>query len=665
MQKEFKLEKKRFRPEIEGLRVIAAVLVAVYHIWLGRVSGGVDVFFVVSGFLITASLVSRHLREGYINFFKYVWNLMKRLLPASFFVLSVVVILTLLFLPSVQWKQLINELFASMFYFENWRLAIDSVDYLDSSNPQSPLQHFWAMSIQGQFYIILFLIVTTAIFLSQKLKMSMRNMLTILFTIIFLSSFIFSLYQTSVNQPVAYFDTRTRMFEFIVGGFVFLFIDRIKITKAFSFLIGWLGLIGLILCGIIFDVSTNFPGAIALWPVLCAVLVLVAGQNATNLGVEKFLGNKIFVKLGSYSYAFYLWHWVVLTFYKTMFDMNIGILDGTAILVASIMLSFITTEFVEKPLRSKNGIFIVRFSPVLLILVITSSFLLYEFKKTEIEYEGLIYSENHPGAMSILPEYADYNRTEKLIPNLAIAKDDLPVTYETDCNQMGTRTESKHCTVGNEHAEYEVALVGGSHSAHWYGAFEEIAKEDKNIKVTNITKSACRFSADYMTQDCDEWNQNVLKLLEEKNPDLVILTADIGSSSYPEVTDGYLERYNDLDKLGIEVMAIRDNPWFDVNIPECIEEHGKESSNCQIDRDKVLPEPSKWDRLDVIPPNVHYVDYTEHFCDEETCYPTKGNVIIYFDENHITNTYMKTLTPFIRQDLHDVLKKTSDFSVDS
>lgn len=663
MQKEVRLEKKRFRPEIEGLRVIAALLVAIYHIWLGRVSGGVDVFFVVSGFLITASLVSRHLREGYVNIFKFIGNLMKRLLPASFFVLTAVVILTIIFLPSVQWRQLINELVASALYFENWRLAIDSVDYLDSSNPQSPLQHFWAMSIQGQFYIILFVIVTAAIFLSRVFKVQMRSMLTIIFALIFITSLIFSIYLTSVNQPVAYFDTRARMFEFIVGGLLFLFIDRVRLAKSISFVIGWAGLIGLILCGIIFDVSSNFPGVIALWPVLCAVLVLLAGQNSTALGVEKFLGNKIFVKLGSYSYAFYLWHWVVLTFYKTSYDMEIGILDGSAILIASIILSYITTEIVEKPMRSKDGKFILRFAPVLAALVITSSFLIYEYKNSKIEYEGLIYSENHPGAMSILPGYSNYDKTEELIPDLASVKDDLPETYETDCNQMGTRTEAKYCIIGNDKAEYEIALVGGSHSAHWYGAFEEITKEKEEIKLVNITKSACRFSSDYMTDDCDEWNQNVLDLLSERKPDLVILTADIGSNNYPEVTDGYLERYKQLDELGLEVMAIRDNPWFEVNIPECIAAHGPESSTCQIDKENVIPDPSKWDRLEDKPDNVHYVDYSEHFCDDEVCYPTKGNVIIYFDENHITNTYMKTITPFVAQDLYKILSEISDFTL--
>lgn len=655
MAQEKVLEKKRFRPEIEGVRVIAALLVAIYHIWLGRVSGGVDVFFVVSGFLITASLVSRHLREGYVDFFKFIWNLLKRLLPASYFVLSVVTILAILFLPSVQWRQLINELIASMFYFENWRLAIDSVDYLDSSNPQSPLQHFWAMSIQGQFYIILFLIVTVAIFISKQFKINMKKVLTVLFVITFLASFLFSIYQTSVNQPVAYFDTRTRMYEFIVGGLLFLFIDKIKISKSLSFLVGWLGLIGLILCGIIFDVSTLFPGAIALWPVMCAVLILIAGQNSTNLGVENFLGHKVFVKLGSYSYAFYLWHWVVLIFYKTLYDMEIGILDGSAILFTSIILSYITTEFIEKPLRSKKRPFIYKFSPILIVLIVTSSFLIYKYESNTIDYDGFMYSEDHPGAMSILTEHSNYDKSASLIPNLAVAKDDLPGTYETDCNQMGTRTEAKNCTVGNEDAEYKVALVGGSHSAHWYGAFEEITKQDENINVTNITKSACRFSAEHMTDDCDQWNENVLELLSEMKPDLVILTADIGNNLYPDVPEGYLTRYAQLEEMGIEIMAIRDNPWFEVNIPECIEEHGPNSVECEIDREEVLPTPSKWDKLEEKPGNVNYVDYSEHFCDEEVCYPTKGNVIIYFDENHITNTYVKTITPFIREDLMSIL----------
>ncbi|UTH14496.1 acyltransferase [Macrococcus equipercicus] len=178
--------KKKFRPEIEGLRAVAAILVAVYHIWFGRVSGGVDVFFVVSGFLITTSLLSKVRRTGTVNFFDFIFGLLKRLLPSAFFVLYTVIIFSYIFIDQSQWVQIIKEVFASSFYYENWQLALSATDYLDQSNEKSPVQHFWAMSIQGQFYLIWFLIFTFAIKFFNK---NIRKTLAVFFTLLLIVSF--------------------------------------------------------------------------------------------------------------------------------------------------------------------------------------------------------------------------------------------------------------------------------------------------------------------------------------------------------------------------------------------------------------------------------------------------------------------------------------------
>ena len=140
--KDLKIPLKRYRPEVEGVRTVATLLVAVYHIWLGRVSGGIDVFFVLSGFLITTSLLSRVERTGSVGFVNFIVGLAKRLFPQALFVTLAVGISAIFIIPKVQWESFISHIFASTFYFENWRLAIDSVDYLARDNATSPLQHF-------------------------------------------------------------------------------------------------------------------------------------------------------------------------------------------------------------------------------------------------------------------------------------------------------------------------------------------------------------------------------------------------------------------------------------------------------------------------------------------------------------------------------------------
>src|SRR5699024_3188819 len=344
--------KKQYRPEIEGLRFVAALLVAIYHIWMMRVSGGVDVFFVVSGFLITTSLLSKYARDGYIQFFNFIGGLLKRLLPQAVTVLIFVTIMSYFILPEVRHIDTIKEIFASLFYYENWQLAITGTDYLDQNNAKSPVQHFWAMSIQGQFYLIWFLGVSATVFIYSKTKFEIKNVLLAILLVLFVVSLSYSVFLTEVNQPWAYFATRTRVWEFAVGSILMMFIFKAKLPDILSMVLGWIGLIGLTITGLIMDVGASFPSYIALWPVTAAVLVMLAGQNPTSFGVEKFLGSKPMVYLGGLSYGLYLWHWPLLSFYYVIFGTyDVSLIHGIIIILLSLFLSYLTTNLVEKPLN--------------------------------------------------------------------------------------------------------------------------------------------------------------------------------------------------------------------------------------------------------------------------------------------------------------------------
>ncbi len=147
------IPEKRYRSEIEGLRTVATLLVAMYHIWFDRVSGGIDVFFVLSGFLITTTLLNRIEKTGKLNFGIHILNTAKRLFPLAYIVIFVTAVSSLYILPKVQWDSLVAHIYASIGYFENWRLSLDAVDYLAREEPASPFQHYWSLSVQGQFML--------------------------------------------------------------------------------------------------------------------------------------------------------------------------------------------------------------------------------------------------------------------------------------------------------------------------------------------------------------------------------------------------------------------------------------------------------------------------------------------------------------------------------
>lgn len=227
---------RKFRLEIEGLRFVAALLVAIYHIWFNRVSGGVDVFFVISGFLITSSILSTINRTGELKFLPYIKKLMKRLLPSVFFILSIVLVLSYFLLPKSIFGKTLKEVLASMFFYQNWQLAISNTDYLDASQMKTPIEHFWALSIQGQFYLIWFLLFTIILILVKKYhNLNVKRVINTLLGIIFVTSLAYSIYLTSTNQQWAYFTTFTRVWQFALGSLLCINLSSIRVNKVLQY----------------------------------------------------------------------------------------------------------------------------------------------------------------------------------------------------------------------------------------------------------------------------------------------------------------------------------------------------------------------------------------------------------------------------------------------
>ena len=657
---------KRYRPEIEGLRIIAALLVAVYHIWFSRVSGGVDVFFVVSGFLVSASLLSRYNREGTVRFGPFALGLLKRLLPNALIVLLVVAVAGFFFLPEVRHYATLRELFASLFYYENWQLAVTGTDYLDQGNAKSPVQHFWAMSIQGQFYIVLFLVVALAVVLTRRTAWRIRPLLVAILATLLVISFAFSVYLTQVDQPWAYFDTRTRVWEFAIGGLLCLFISRVELVRPVSLVLGWMGLTVLISTALVLDVGSSFPGYFALLPVGAAVMILLAGQNPTPLGVEKFLGWRPMVFLGGYSYGLYLWHWPLLSFYYVIFGTkDVAFLHGALIILVAFGLSFLSTTLVERPAGasvSRHGLGLKGFRPIITLFVAVLMVLLawtaYGRMKSA-EQDGKVGSPDYPGAVAMQDGYPAPPELEP-IPSLADVKDDKAQPYIDGCHQRQGSSEVLICEYGQlDDYLYTVAIVGGSKAAHWLPSLRSFAVEER-IRVLNVSKSGCLLSlGEARDADCTEWNDNVVDEVSAESPDLLVALAD---SSYPGVDvvpPGFLEQFALIRERNVPILAIRDTPTMPQDVPECLNAARHQNGECDADRDAALRSPSSWERLESPPMGVEYVDYSDFFCNEDSCPAVIGNVVVYIDSNHMSATFSKSFGPIIRDDVMRILEGNS------
>jgi peptidoglycan/LPS O-acetylase OafA/YrhL len=668
---------KKFRPEIEGVRAVAALLVAVYHIWIGSVSGGVDVFFIVSGYLITTSLLSKMEREGRINIFEYLLGLAKRLFPIAFTVLLFTTVFSFLILPKSVWKQTIPEIFSSAFYFQNWQLANTAVDYLAKDNVASPFQHFWALSIQGQFYVTWPLIIILAYFAARKIfKLPVRKTLLAVLSIIFTVSLSYSVYITSANQPWAYFDTFARVWEFSLGGILALLIPYLTFKKPVSFVMGWFGLTVICFTGILLPVSNVFPGYAALLPTTGVMLVILAAENGSRFGVEKLLGSKPFLFLGNSSYGFYLWHWPILIFYYTYLGTDtVTYQGGLAILLGAFVLSILSVKILESPVRkisvkqSKIKLAGIMVTFMLPVIFIGTSWGIYVDKlqeslekansesiKVNVGIESIEESsvEDHPGARTI-SDNIKANPDIDPIPNPINAKNDVPTFYDDrDCFSSRTEKGVSKCSYGElDNPAYTIALVGGSHSGHWLPALEIVA-EKQNLQIDLYNKDACRFSSDdfdgMLSESCMEWNVDVMEPLLSDPPDLIFTLANVNSGD--TIPAGYLSKWEEFEGI-TKVFALRDNPRMDEDPPLCVE---KNPDKCSVQRKDSLSAIPPWENTENIPDNVIFADMSEYFCDDKTCQPVIGNVLVYRDYHHITATYSRTLAPALEKHLVKALE---------
>ncbi|HYH31073.1 MAG TPA: acyltransferase, partial [Pseudonocardia sp.] len=330
------------------------MLVVVHHVWTGRVSGGVDVFFVISGFLLTGQL-ARAAAAGPLDLRRRWSRMVLRLLPAAVTVLLGTVVAAALLLPEGRWLQTVREVAATALFLENWQLAADSVDYAARSNATSVVQHFWSLSIQVQFFVAWPLAVALLVLVARGAAHRLHAHLTLTLLGVFAASLAFSVALTAADQPLAYFNSLTRLWEFALGGLLALWIDRFPWTRGERVGFGWTGVLGLLACGFVLDGASVFPGYAALWPTVCAVLVLQAGVTRSRYGVDRVLTWRPLQVVGRMSYALYLWHWPVLVLYMVARDRErLGPLGGLAVIATAVVLAVLTSRFVEEPVRRRR-----------------------------------------------------------------------------------------------------------------------------------------------------------------------------------------------------------------------------------------------------------------------------------------------------------------------
>ncbi|GAA3760316.1 peptidoglycan/LPS O-acetylase OafA/YrhL [Spinactinospora alkalitolerans] len=658
-----------YRPEIQGLRAVAVLLVAAYHIWLGRVSGGVDVFLLLTGFLITGSLVRAVERRGRVGFTAFWARLLGRLTPPAALVLLGTLVATALWLPQSRWRDVIAETVATALYHENWYLAANAVDYLARDSDLSPLQHFWSLSIQWQFYLLWPVLIALAALVARRRGWGLRPVVLAALGAVAGVSFAYSVRITGTDQAWAYFDTGARLWEPALGGALAIVLPHLRLPRAPRVAMGWLGLAALVSCGILLQVSTMFPGWIALWPTGAAVLVVVAGTTGSRFGADRLLTWRPLHYIGDISYALYLWHWPVLVVYLGVADRQVASpLGGCCVLAVSLALAAATKWLVEggvqRFVRTRSApLWSVAVAVVCLLPVFTAAGgWSVHLDRQELHRRELASDPgNYPGAAVLAADFAGPVPDVPVLPAPADADGDQGENKEPGgCHDMFEATTADPCVDGPADAERTVALIGHSHIAHWYPAMREAA-ERNGWRLITMTKDACHFTTgpwhrgrdDY--PECEAWNADVMAGLAEDPPDVVVTHATRSSIGNGEqVLEGYEERWAELAALGSRVVALRDTPRMGFDAPECVARNGADSPECETEFTLSLAQEPPYERLSAAS-EATFIDLDDYVCPDGRCRSVIGNVLVYYDESHMTGTFSRTLAPALETELKAAL----------
>ena len=565
--------------QIQGLRAVAAILVTVFHARL--VPGGfigVDIFYVISGYLITGLILREIEKTGTLDLRSFYQRRIKRLLPTSVFVLFVTAIFAWILFPPITRDALGRDLFAAAAYISNYLFAWWQNDYQNLNATPSPFIHYWSLAVEEQFYIVWPLFIFFLARYGKKIVFAGIAITTLL-------SLLFSIYLTQVAPIWAFYSLPTRAWELGFGALL-LFLPE---TKKKIRILPWLGFFGIALSSFNFNENTAFPGKNALVPVLATVFLMASIKYWPPL-FNDLANSRLSQWLGAISYPLYLWHWPALVLPSSAMGRPLRFYERFLCILLTIVLAHYTSKYIEEPLRHKN------FAPRTIYkgAAITTAASLVA---------GVLISFT---SSSIITTKGEVSYQFDLVQVM-----EKPDVYGDGCHVNYGETKSGYCTYGDKESSNTIVLYGDSHAAQWFPVLEKMAKE-RGFKLVSLTKSACP-AVDAKRPDqgafkmvhCTKWRENSIKRIAEIQP-LAVITSSFqyftpANSSISRAqwwNDGQRKLLKGLRGSTNNLIYISDTPRPLRDIPNCLA--SRDSKVCDsTERSKVSVIPG----FDVINPN--------------------------------------------------------------
>ena len=664
-----------FRADIEGLRAVAVVAVVLFHAGVPATAGGyvgVDVFFVLSGFLITGLLHREVEQTGRLDFARFYARRVRRLLPAAAFVVAGTVLASAALLSPLRAADVAKDGAASALYAANYRFATVATDYFAATEP-SPLLHFWSLAVEEQFYLVWPLLLA---FVAARRRAAAGTLAGIVVV-----SFAACVWLTAEARPWAFFSLPTRAWELGAGGLVALAAPRLKTLRpGVATILGWAGLAAILAAVVTYDDRTAFPGAAAALPVLGTAAVVVAGCATTRYGPATLLGRTLPRAIGRVSYSWYLWHFPVL-----ILAAPTSRTAAVALAIASIVPAALTMRFVENPVRFSTRLGTRRSLTLGAGLTAFAAVVAFGTVSTLPEPTGATAAapapvlSSAPTASANAPTVADRvalavtraaatrQVPKNLEPSLKKARSDKPRHVWDGCHLTYTQATPKRCAYGDPKGRDAILLTGDSHAAQWFPALDTVATS-KGWRLYAMTKSTCPpFDLDVFSpvlgrdyRECDAFRANVLQRIRTERPKVVVLGVArhyeerlYGFAPYgPEWLAAIARTVTEIERTGAQVVVLGPTPRTKGNVPDCLASHLDAVPSCQRDVASALDRSGiDAERAAVTEAHGTYLDVQPWLCADRVCPVVVGTMLVYRDDNHLTTVYPTWLAPAVAEGL--------------
>ncbi len=669
----------RVRIDIQVLRAAAVLAVILGHFWPQRLPGGftgVDVFFVISGFLITSQIVSEVSRSSRLNLVGFWMRRIRRILPAAISVIAVVAVTVLWIGSPDQIDILTRHVIASSLSAENLLLSWDAVDYNHRDDITSPLQHFWSLAVEEQFYLVWPIVIAITLAFTRLLQLPLerfRRVMLLTICVLTVASFVYASTLDHTN-PATYYDPFARAWELGIGAAIALagstIADRFSSrSRQLAVIAAWVVIVGMsVVPGL-----ENFVPGLGVVPSVVATGILIvcaAPMSSFRLPAASTAISGL-VWLGDRSYSAYLWHWPFLILAPLVIGVELTVFHKIVLLALVFAASALSFRFIEQPFRLSPAAVIRR--PVLLAPIsaaLTAILILGTVFATDSATKGSITVSADsvlPSTNAPLPDKANHeyplvspfcNGAGAAVfdcpPSTAVLFDSRFLPRSPPDSPTCTSLDNEDffdCVLGDPDAATSIAVVGDSHAKALWVAWDDLGKRE-GIAVHSFFRAGCPYS-EGREQECGERNSAVSDRLFAGEFDFAILVQSVDQRRrHPDARErtNFASTYRNLEANGVSFVVVKDNPGIGEDEKNCFSRNFRDPSGCAVSRADGFSVPDFAFEV-AAERGYNTIDFSDIYCDAALCPLVLGGVRVYRDYRHITTIFGKTLGPFLHNEL--------------